>query len=45
MSYVESLDHVVRTVIFPAARDTDQLARFARAAVDALASLNTRHFM
>jgi alkylation response protein AidB-like acyl-CoA dehydrogenase len=36
MSYVEALDHVVQTVISPAARDTDQLARFPRAALDSL---------
>lgn len=36
MSYVETLDHVVHTTISPAARDTDRLALFPRAAVDAL---------
>jgi alkylation response protein AidB-like acyl-CoA dehydrogenase len=35
MSYVEALDYVVHTVISPAARETDQLARFPRAALDA----------
>jgi alkylation response protein AidB-like acyl-CoA dehydrogenase len=36
MSYIEALNHIVHTLIAPAAQDTDQLARFPRAALDAL---------
>lgn len=36
MPYAEALNHVIQTVIVPAARDTDEHGRFPRAAIDAL---------